>query len=319
MTDRRSLVKILAGATLLGVARRVSAQKVKSVTIAYLALLAGEDRSFVPNFLRRLDQFGYVDGQNLHFVYRCAEGRPELFKPCVRLHSDEARCACQRIWHGCRQGGQGSRRRHSGCIHGCRRSCRRRGRCKSRPVRRQRHRTVGPSRWHTGHPASVVARDRPCCLAVCRGLESGHAVRGPRLQGARGRSACREDRAPGARGTLTRGDRAAARGQQGRRSRRPCDPRGPPHLQSADRNCRGRLPPAFACYLRLPRVRGGGRPHVLTAPIMAGNGGAARRLSTSSSKARSRPTSPSSSRPSSSLSSISRRPRPRTSRCRQRS
>jgi len=78
MTDRRSLVKILAGATLLGVARRVSAQKVKSVTVAYLALLPGEDRSFVPNFLRRLDQLGYVDGQNLHYVYRSAEGRPEL-------------------------------------------------------------------------------------------------------------------------------------------------------------------------------------------------------------------------------------------------
>ena len=78
MLDRRSLVKILAGAALLGVARRVSAQKVKSVTVAYLALLAGEDRSFVPNFLRRLDQLGYVDGQNLHFVYRSAEGRPEL-------------------------------------------------------------------------------------------------------------------------------------------------------------------------------------------------------------------------------------------------
>jgi putative ABC transport system substrate-binding protein len=48
------------------------------VTHAYLALLPGEDRSFVPNFLHRLDQLGYVDGQNLHFVYRSAEGRPEL-------------------------------------------------------------------------------------------------------------------------------------------------------------------------------------------------------------------------------------------------
>jgi putative ABC transport system substrate-binding protein len=78
MTDRRSLMKILAGATLLGVARRANAQKTKSFTITYLALLPGEDRSFVPNFLRRLDQLGYVDGQNLHFVYRSAEGRPEL-------------------------------------------------------------------------------------------------------------------------------------------------------------------------------------------------------------------------------------------------
>src|SRR3954447_3985281 len=78
MTDRRSLIKKLAGATLLVVARRASAQKTKSFTITYLALLPGEDRSFVPFFLRRLDQLGYVDGQNLHFVYRSAEGRPEL-------------------------------------------------------------------------------------------------------------------------------------------------------------------------------------------------------------------------------------------------
>ena len=78
MTDRRSLIKKLAGATLFVVVRRASAQKTKSFTITYLALLPGEDRSFVPFFLRRLDQLGYVDGQNLHFVYRSAEGRPEL-------------------------------------------------------------------------------------------------------------------------------------------------------------------------------------------------------------------------------------------------
>jgi putative ABC transport system substrate-binding protein len=78
MTNRRSLMKILTGAALLGIARGASAQKAKSFTIAYLALLPGEDRNFVPNFLRRLDQLGYVDGQNLHFVYRSAEGRPEL-------------------------------------------------------------------------------------------------------------------------------------------------------------------------------------------------------------------------------------------------
>src|ERR1700730_11600830 len=78
MTDRRSLMKILAGAALLGIARRASSQKAKSFTVTYLALLPGEDRNFVPNFLRRLDQLGYVDGQNLHFVYRSAEGRPEL-------------------------------------------------------------------------------------------------------------------------------------------------------------------------------------------------------------------------------------------------
>ena len=78
MTDRRSLVKMLGAAGLLGIAGRASAQHAKSFTIAYLALLPGEDRSFVPNFLHRLEQLGYVDGHNLHFVYRSAEGRPEL-------------------------------------------------------------------------------------------------------------------------------------------------------------------------------------------------------------------------------------------------
>jgi len=30
------------------------------------------------NFLSRLARLGYIDGQNLHFVYRSAEGKPEL-------------------------------------------------------------------------------------------------------------------------------------------------------------------------------------------------------------------------------------------------
>src|ERR1700742_4166667 len=78
MTDRRSSIKMLAGAALLGIAGEARAQKAESFTITYLALLPGEDRNFVPVFLRRLGQLGYVDGQNLHFVYRSAEGRPEL-------------------------------------------------------------------------------------------------------------------------------------------------------------------------------------------------------------------------------------------------
>ena len=78
MTDRRSLMKVLAGAALFAVARRAAAEKEKSFTIAYLALLPGEDRNFVPKFLGRLGELGYVEGQNLHFVYRSAEGRPEL-------------------------------------------------------------------------------------------------------------------------------------------------------------------------------------------------------------------------------------------------
>ena len=79
MTDRRSLLRILAGAALLIVGHRASAQKAKSFTIGYLALLPGEDRmSFAAMFVRRLNELGYVDGQNLRFIYRSAEGQPEL-------------------------------------------------------------------------------------------------------------------------------------------------------------------------------------------------------------------------------------------------
>jgi putative ABC transport system substrate-binding protein len=79
MMDRRSLMRILAGAALLSVERRATAQKAKSFTLAYLALLPGEDRmNFAAMFVRRLNELGYADGQNLRLVYRSAEGRPEL-------------------------------------------------------------------------------------------------------------------------------------------------------------------------------------------------------------------------------------------------
>jgi ABC-type uncharacterized transport system substrate-binding protein len=74
MTDRRALMKAFAVAALLR-ASSASAQKPKSVTVAYLALLPGEDRTlFVTTFRHRLDELGYVDGHNLR---RSAEGLPE--------------------------------------------------------------------------------------------------------------------------------------------------------------------------------------------------------------------------------------------------
>jgi putative ABC transport system substrate-binding protein len=79
MIDRRAFMIALGGAALIGVARPAVAQKAKSVTIAYLALLPGEDRmSFMRDFVKRLGELGYVDGQNLKLVYRSAEGRPDL-------------------------------------------------------------------------------------------------------------------------------------------------------------------------------------------------------------------------------------------------
>jgi putative ABC transport system substrate-binding protein len=76
MTDRRSLIIVLAGTAFL---RVTGANAAKSFTIAYLALLPGEDRmSFMARFMRRLNELGYRDGQNLHLIYRSADGQPEL-------------------------------------------------------------------------------------------------------------------------------------------------------------------------------------------------------------------------------------------------
>ena len=92
MTGRRSLMKMLGAAALAGIARRASAETAKSFTIGYLALLPDEDRTFVPNFLGRLDELGYVEGRNLHLVYRSAEGRaellPDLAADLVKLKPD---------------------------------------------------------------------------------------------------------------------------------------------------------------------------------------------------------------------------------------
>jgi ABC-type uncharacterized transport system substrate-binding protein len=78
MADRRSVMRALAGAALLG-ATRAKAQKANSLKVAYLALLPGEDRmSFMASFIRRLNELGHVEGQRFHLEYRSAEGRPEV-------------------------------------------------------------------------------------------------------------------------------------------------------------------------------------------------------------------------------------------------
>ena len=93
MRNRRSFMIVLAGAALLSVENRATAQKAKLFSIAYLALLPGEDRtSFMAAFVRRLNELGYVDGQNLRLVYRSAEGGPELLpslaSELIRLKPD---------------------------------------------------------------------------------------------------------------------------------------------------------------------------------------------------------------------------------------
>lgn len=49
----------------------------KSYRIGYLALLPGEDATFVMDFLQRLQELGYSAGKNLTFEYRSADGKPE--------------------------------------------------------------------------------------------------------------------------------------------------------------------------------------------------------------------------------------------------
>src|SRR3954447_3445222 len=79
MTNRRSLMIALAVGGLLGFTCQATAQKTKILSVAYLALLPGEDRtSFLASFVRRLNELGYIEGQNFRFVYRSAEGHPEL-------------------------------------------------------------------------------------------------------------------------------------------------------------------------------------------------------------------------------------------------
>jgi hypothetical protein len=61
VTDRRLLMKAIAGAALLGMTR---ANAAKSFTIGYLALLRGEDRMrFMERFMRRLNELGLSMGR----------------------------------------------------------------------------------------------------------------------------------------------------------------------------------------------------------------------------------------------------------------
>ena len=71
---RRQFIALAGAAVLV-----TRANAAKSFTIGYLALLPGENRmSFMARFMRRLDELGYKNGQNLRLIYRSAEGQPQL-------------------------------------------------------------------------------------------------------------------------------------------------------------------------------------------------------------------------------------------------
>ena len=75
---RRQFITVLGGAAVASFAVRGQVNRT-NFTIGYLALLPGEDRmSFMKRFMRRLDELGYKNGQNIRLIYRSAEGQPQL-------------------------------------------------------------------------------------------------------------------------------------------------------------------------------------------------------------------------------------------------
>ena len=70
---RREFITLLGGAAAWPLSLGAQPTK-KSYRVGYLALLAGQDSTIVK---QRLNELDYVEGQNLIFDFRSAEGRPE--------------------------------------------------------------------------------------------------------------------------------------------------------------------------------------------------------------------------------------------------
>jgi putative tryptophan/tyrosine transport system substrate-binding protein len=73
---RRDFFGVLGGAVALPLTAAAQ-QPGKSWRVAYLALLPGEDTTLAKPFLERLQELGYVEGKNITWAYRSADGRAE--------------------------------------------------------------------------------------------------------------------------------------------------------------------------------------------------------------------------------------------------
>jgi putative tryptophan/tyrosine transport system substrate-binding protein len=75
----RREVLIILGATAAAWPLRARAQSAaeKSYRLGYLALLPGEDVTYLKLFSQRLRELGYSEAKNVTIEYRSAEGRPE--------------------------------------------------------------------------------------------------------------------------------------------------------------------------------------------------------------------------------------------------
>ena len=87
---RREFITLLGGAATVGWPLAASAQQVsKSYRIAFLALVGDEDAEIVK---QRLGELGYIEGKNLNFDYRSAEGQlerlPQLAADFVKTTPD---------------------------------------------------------------------------------------------------------------------------------------------------------------------------------------------------------------------------------------
>jgi putative ABC transport system substrate-binding protein len=72
--QRREFIALLGGAAVWPVAARAQQTKGRPFRIGYLSFIPGEDSKVI---LKRLDELGYRQGENLEVAYRSAEGQSE--------------------------------------------------------------------------------------------------------------------------------------------------------------------------------------------------------------------------------------------------
>ena len=90
--ERREFIGALAGG-LLAAPRAAEAQQAgKMYRVSLLALFPAEDLALMKTLKERLHELGYIEGKNLLFEYRSAEGRqerlPELAAELAQAHPD---------------------------------------------------------------------------------------------------------------------------------------------------------------------------------------------------------------------------------------
>src|SRR5207302_7831785 len=87
---RREFITLLAGAAAWPLAARAQQSKVARIGALYIGL--ADAQSFKNEFREGLRELGYVEGQNIAFEFRSAEGKldrlPELASELVRLKVD---------------------------------------------------------------------------------------------------------------------------------------------------------------------------------------------------------------------------------------